>query len=67
LAKRDEIAVGGFVEPAPAFDEFAAKVAQMSNRAAERGQPKFEKNGKHFERAVAARGRSGADGKRFNG
>ncbi len=48
LAKRDEIGVGGFVEPGAVDDELAAEVAEMRDRPAEAGQAELEKNAKDF-------------------
>lgn len=54
MAEADEIGVGGIVEPAAALDEFAAKVAQMGDGAAERRQPEFEEGREYFEGAARA-------------
>ena len=38
LAKRDEIGECAFIEPSPPHHEFVAKISEMRDRPAERGQ-----------------------------
>ncbi|GLU35781.1 hypothetical protein Busp01_56230 [Trinickia caryophylli] len=54
LAKTDEIGVGGIVEPAPALDEFAAKVPKVSDGAAERRQAKLQESREYLEGVARA-------------
>ncbi len=46
LRQRDEIDVGAFAEPPPALDELGAKIAEMGDRPAERGEAKPEESKK---------------------
>jgi hypothetical protein len=48
LAKRDDVGVAAFVQPFPALDEFRPEIAEMRDRAAERGEAQFEESGENF-------------------
>ncbi|MNL47749.1 hypothetical protein D3C87_1705520 [compost metagenome] len=53
LAQCNQIRVAAFAQPAPSRDELIAKVAQVRNRAAERGQPEAQEDQKHRPRTAA--------------
>jgi hypothetical protein len=42
LTERNEIRVGRVIDPTAAHDEFFAEIAEVRDRAAERGNPKLE-------------------------
>jgi hypothetical protein len=46
LAESYNIGVGGFVEPFAALDELLPKISEMRDRAAERGEAKFQEREK---------------------
>ena len=48
LAKRDEVCIGGLVEPFAAVNELVAEITEMRDRAAERRQPQLQKYRKDF-------------------
>ena len=50
LAERHEVRVRRLVEPAPAIDVFTPEVADMGDRAAERGEPETERRRQDLER-----------------
>ena len=52
LAERHEVEIGALVEPAPALNQILAKIAEMSDRAAERRETQPQECGKHFERCA---------------
>src|SRR5580700_8781736 len=43
LTKRDDIDVGGFIQPLAPLDELGAEISQMRDRAAEAREPEPEK------------------------
>jgi hypothetical protein len=49
LRERNHIGIGALVEPASPHDELAAKVAEVCDRPAERGQAKLEKDTQDLE------------------
>src|SRR5579871_2072751 len=49
LRERDQVGIGGLVEPAPSNDEFPSEVAEVGNRPAEAGQAELEKDEEDFE------------------
>jgi hypothetical protein len=51
LAKREEVGIGRVVQPAPAVDELAAKVSEVSDGAAEGGQAKLQERCKYLKGA----------------
>ena len=57
---------GNEIEPATLFHEFAAKVTEMGDGAAEGSQPELEKNEEDVERATPVSGRGSINRKRFN-
>ena len=57
LAERHEVGIARLVDPAPAQHELVAEVAEMRDRAAERGQPELEEGAEHLARR-AGRGRA---------
>jgi hypothetical protein len=50
LTQRHQISIGGFIEPFASRDKLLAKIAEMGDRTAERGQPESEGNGEDFKR-----------------
>ena len=50
LRERDEVDIGALAQPAPALDEFGAKIAEMGDRPAERSQPEPEEDEEDFAR-----------------
>src|SRR5262249_46959615 len=53
LAKGDDVGIACFVEPFATGDELVAEIAEMGDRAAERGQPELEKRREHLPRRPA--------------
>jgi hypothetical protein len=51
LAQGDEIGERRFAQPLSAGHEFRAKITQMRDRAAERGQPELQERQEDFARA----------------
>ena len=50
LAETDEIGIGVLVDPLSPHDELVAKISDVSDRAAETGQPELEKYPQHLDR-----------------
>jgi len=50
LTQRDEIRVGGLVDPVPAHDVLATEVPQMSDRPTERREPEPQRDEEDLER-----------------
>jgi hypothetical protein len=57
LAQRHEVGVGALIEPSPPRHELLPEVAEMRNRAAERGEPKLQEGGEHLTRTAFVQGR----------
>jgi len=57
LAKRNDVGVGSFVEPAAPLDKLGPEIAEMRNRAAERRQPQPKKSAQHLEGRTVPRQR----------
>jgi hypothetical protein len=52
LAQRDQIGVSTLAEPAPAGDELVAEIAEMRDRAAERGQAQAQEDQEQIPEAL---------------
>jgi hypothetical protein len=50
LAQVDEVGEGVLIDPLSPQDELVAEVTEVGDRAAETGQPQFEKDQEHFSR-----------------
>ena len=49
LAERDQIGIARVVDPAPAHDQLVAKIAEIRDRPAERGEPELQECQEHLE------------------